>query len=76
MHEAAEDAGHRQHDSPILGIITIFFIIIAAIVSIMIFFLEDREKKKEMITGCLSYIFINPITWIFIVILICAKCCS
>lgn len=25
MHEAAEDAGYRPHDSPLLGILTYFF---------------------------------------------------
>lgn len=76
MHEAAEDAGYRLHDSPILGIITIIFLGLMALVAVMVFFASDKDDKKNMLGGCFSYIFLNPITWIFVIILIGTKCCS
>ncbi len=37
MHEAAEDAGYRPHDSPFLGIITIIFLGLMLLVAVRCF---------------------------------------
>ena len=62
MHEAAEDAGYRPHDSPLLGIIAIIFLGLMLLVAVMVFFASDKDDKKNMLGGCLSYILLNPIT--------------
>lgn len=76
MHEAAEDAGYSPHESPLIGILTIIFLGLMLLVAVMIFFASDKDNKENMLSGCLSYIFLNPITWIFVIIVISTKCCS
>ena len=76
MHEAAEDAGYRPHDSPLLGILTIISLVAILFAIVMVFFASDKDDKKNILGGCLLEIFLNPITWIFVIIVISAKCCS
>lgn len=76
MHEAAEDAGYRPYDSPLLGILTIISLVMMLLVALMVFFASNKDDKKNILGGCLLEIFLNPITWIFVIIVIITKCCS
>ena len=76
MHEAAEDAGYRPHDSPLLGILIVISLVGMLFAIVLVFFASDKDDKKNILGGCLLEIFLNPITWIFVIIVICAKCCS
>lgn len=76
MHEAAEDAGYRPHDSPLLGILTVISLVGILFAIVLVFFASNKDDKKNILGGCLLEIFLNPITWIFVMIVICAKCCS